>query len=474
MHSRLISNGFGCGSGFVILLASMRILYLDCFSGISGDMFVGALTDLGVAPSVFEWELSKIALEDHHLHFERQERKGIAGVKFGVHAGAVHVHSEHSAHEHQEDHNHHDHGEHHHRGHRHHTDHDSSRQSSPEHTADVQELVSTVHRAYRDIVRLISESDLSDFTKTHSLGVFHRLAVAEAKIHGCPVDDVHFHEVGALDSIVDIVLACVGIENLAVAEIHFSQLVDGQGSIHCAHGEYPIPSPATLEILTGLPLSQVAVPFELITPTGAALVAEFQSSVGNLPLIRPIKTGYGLGNRDLPERANVLRAVLGDKVASSAPERLIEVQATIDDMTPELLGAAIERIRNAGATEAFFSSVQMKKSRPGILLTALCRPDQLAEIQEIILRHTSTFGVRYREVDRLALNRRFVSVTTQYGPLTVKLGLLSGEVIQVAPEFEECRKAAEKAEVPVKAVYDAVLQAYYQGISQKVVAVAHQ
>ena len=446
----------------------MRILYLDCFSGISGDMFVGALTDLGVAPSVFEWELSKIALEDHHLHFERQERKGIEGVKFGVHAGAVHVHSEH---EHHEDHDHqheHDDGDHHHDDdHHHHHGHN--------HASDEQELVPTGgHRTYRDIVQLIDESDLSDFAKKHSLGVFRRLAVAEAKVHGCSIDDVHFHEVGALDSIVDVVLACVGIESLDVAEIHFSQLVDGQGSIHCAHGEYPIPSPATIEILTGLPLSQIAVPFELITPTGAALVAEFQSSVGTFPAIRPIKTGYGLGSRDLAERANVLRAILGEKIISSAPERLIEIEATIDDMSPELLGAAIEKIRETGAAEAFFSSVQMKKSRPGILLTTLCRPDQLAEVQEIILRHTSTFGVRFREVDRLALDRTFVSVTTPYGALAIKLGMLRGEVIQVAPEFEDCRKAAEKAGIPIKTVYDAALQVYYQSITEKVVEVTHQ
>jgi pyridinium-3,5-bisthiocarboxylic acid mononucleotide nickel chelatase len=446
----------------------MRILYLDCFSGISGDMFVGALTDLGVAPSVFEWELSKIALEDHHLHFERQQRKGIEGVKFGVHAGAVHVHSEH---EHHGDHDHqheHDHGDHHH-------DDDHHDHHGHNHAADEQELVPIgEHRTYRDIVQLIDESDLSDFTKKHSLGVFRRLAVAEAKIHGCSIDDVHFHEVGALDSIVDVVLACVGIESLDVGEIHFSQLVDGQGSIHCAHGEYPIPSPATIEILTGLPLSQIAVPFELITPTGAALVAEFQSSVGTFPAIQPIKTGYGLGSRDLAERANVLRAILGEKIISSGPERLIEIEATIDDMTPEFLGAAIEKIREAGAAEAFFSSVQMKKSRPGILLTTLCRPDQLAEVQEIILRHTSTFGVRYREVDRLALDRTFVSVTTPYGTLAIKLGMLRGEVIQVAPEFEDCRKAAEKAGIPIKTVYDAAVQAYYQSITEKVVEVTHQ
>jgi pyridinium-3,5-bisthiocarboxylic acid mononucleotide nickel chelatase len=434
----------------------MRILYLDCFSGISGDMFVGALTDLGVAPSVFEWELSKIDLEEHHLHFERQARKGIGGVKFGVHAGTVHVHPEHED-SHHPDEIHHDHH------------HGSSAHLHPSSAADVpdeREPVSTVHRTYRDIVQLIDESDLSDFTKKHSLGVFHRLAIAEAKIHGCPVDDVHFHEVGALDSIVDVVLACVGIESLAVDEIHFSRLVDGQGSIRCAHGEYPIPSPATLEILIGLPFSQIPVPFELITPTGAALVAEFQNSVGHLPLIRPIKVGYGLGTRDLPVRANVLRAILGEKILSSGPERLTEVQATIDDMSPELLGAAIEKIREAGAVEAFFSSVQMKKSRPGILITALCRPEKLGEIQEIILRHTSTFGVRYREVERLALDRNFVSVATPYGAISIKLGILKDEVIQVAPEFEDCRQAAEKAGVPIKAVYDAVLQAYYHTVSQ--------
>jgi pyridinium-3,5-bisthiocarboxylic acid mononucleotide nickel chelatase len=450
----------------------MRILYLDCFSGISGDMFVGALTDLGVAPSVFEWELTKIALEDHHLHFERQQRKGIAGVKFGVHAGAVHVHAEPEHHEDHDRRHEHDHGDHHHHHHNH-AETGLPGRTSTSHSHEGHEIgsSSTAHRTYRDIVQLIEESDLSDFTKKHSLGVFRRLAVAEAKVHDVSIDDVHFHEVGALDSIVDVVLACVGIESLDVAEIHFSQLVDGQGSIHCAHGEYPIPSPATIEILAGLPLSQIAVPFELITPTGAALVAEFQSSVGTFPAIRPAKTGYGLGSRDLPERANVLRAILGERVVSSGPERLIEVQATIDDMTPELLGAAIEKIREVGATEAFFSSVQMKKSRPGILLTALCRPDQLVDLQEIILRHTSTFGVRYREVDRLTLDRTFVSVNTHYGALAIKLGMLRGEVIQVAPEFEDCRKAAEKAGMPIKAVYDAALQAYYKTVDGSPLAV---
>ena len=439
----------------------MRILYLDCFSGISGDMLVGALTDLGVAPSAFEWELSKLALEDHHLHFEREERKGIGGVKFGVHAGHVHSSTGHAETAEKEanlpdpaDRNGHHHDDHHHEHHHH------ERSEPQSHTGDAHH-----GRSYREIVRLIEGSELSEFAKKHSLGVFRRLATAEAKIHGCNVDDVHFHEVGALDSIVDVVLGCAGIESLNVEEIHFSRLVDGQGSIRCAHGEYPIPSPATLEILSGLPVSQIALPFELITPTGAAFVAEFQHSIGPFPPMRPLKVGYGLGARDLPGRANVLRAILGEKTGSSDPEHLIELQATIDDMSPELLGAAIEKVRVAGALEAFFTSVQMKKSRPGTLITAVCRPHDLAEVQETILRHTSTFGIRYHEVERLALERKFLSVETRYGSVPIKLGILRSEVIQAAPEFEACREAAERANVPLKLVYDAALESYYQTIS---------
>jgi pyridinium-3,5-bisthiocarboxylic acid mononucleotide nickel chelatase len=426
----------------------MRILYLDCFSGISGNMLVGALTDLGVAPSAFEWELNKLPLEDHHLHFERQTRKGISGIHFSVHAGAVHVHSgaesadPHDRHEHRDDH-----------------EHDC--EDSHQHETDDAKHPEHPERAYRDIVHLIEKSDLSDFTKARSLGVFRRLAVAEAKIHGCAIDDVHFHEVGALDSIVDIVLGCFGLEHLKVEEVHFSPLTDGQGSIRCAHGEYPVPSPATLEILQGIPIAQIPLSFELITPTGAAFVAEFQKSVGPFPALRPIKTGYGLGTRDLPDRANVLRAILGEKVETNNSERLVEVQATIDDMSPELLGAAIEKVRGTtGVLEAFFTPVQMKKSRPGILMTVVCRQENSLQIQETMLRHTSTFGVRCHPVDRVILDRKSVDVQTDYGLVSVKLGLLRGEIVQASPEFESCREAADRAGVPARSVYEAAVQAY--------------
>jgi pyridinium-3,5-bisthiocarboxylic acid mononucleotide nickel chelatase len=246
--------------------------------------------------------------------------------------------------------------------------------------------------------------------------------------------------------------------------VHFSSLTEGQGSIRCAHGEYPVPSPATIEILQGIPIAQIPLPFELITPTGAAFVAEFQKSVGPFPALRPIKTGYGLGTRDLPDRANVLRAILGEKVETSNSERLVEVQATIDDMSPELLGAAIEKIRDTtGVLEAFFTPVQMKKNRPGMLLTAVCRRENSAQIQETILRHTSTFGVRCHPVDRVMLDRKSVDIQTDYGLVSVKLGLFRGEVIQASPEFESCREAADRAGVPVRAVFDAAVQGFLAG-----------
>ena len=283
----------------------MRVLFLDCFSGISGDMTVGALCDLGVKPSSFEWELSKLDIGDFHMHFERQKKQGVEGIKFGIHAGATHTHDqdeapeEHGqihvhehAHEHEHEHHDHDHGhEHHHHEH----DHDDYEHG----------------RSYVEIRTLIESSDLSDFVKKHASSIFHRVAVAEAKIHGMTVESVGFHEVGALDSIADIVLACAGIEELGVEKIFCGPLADGRGWIDCAHGRFPIPAPATLEILNGIPVGQIDEPFEFITPTGAAIAAEFAAGFGPMPRLTVEKIGYGLGSRDIPSRPNVLRAVLG-------------------------------------------------------------------------------------------------------------------------------------------------------------------
>jgi uncharacterized protein (DUF111 family) len=263
----------------------MRVLFLDCFSGISGDMTVGALCDLGVKPSAFEWELSKLDIGDFHMHFERQQRQHIAGVKFSIHEGATHVHEsdetepepahdiEHGHEQTQAKTHAHEHDEAHHQAHEH-EDHEHAH-----------------GRSYREIRHLISHSGLSEFVKKHALGIFERIAVAEGKIHGVPTDEVAFHEVGALDSIADVICACAGIEALGVGKVIASELAEGRGWIQSAHGRFPVPAPATLEILAGISVEQIAEPFEFITPTGAAILAEFAASFGPMPRLKVEKIG---------------------------------------------------------------------------------------------------------------------------------------------------------------------------------------
>jgi uncharacterized protein (DUF111 family) len=302
----------------------MKALFLDCFSGISGDMTVGALVDLGVKPSTLEWELSKVDIGHFHMHFDRQQRQSVEGVKFGIHEGSTHSpeqdehgHSHsHGGHEHEHEHgHHHEHDEHcdhgHEHGHHHH-EHEDVHEHDHDHGSEVHHHAHG--RSHRQIRELIEHSELSDFVKKHALSIFARIATAEGKIHGQPAADVEFHEVGALDSIADIICACVGLETLGVEKVFVSALHDGHGTIECAHGTFPVPAPATLEILHGIPLGQIDEPNELITPTGAAIVAEFGASFGPMPKLRSEKIGYGIGTRELASRPNVLRAVLGELV----------------------------------------------------------------------------------------------------------------------------------------------------------------
>lgn len=310
----------------------MKVLFLDCLSGISGDMTVGALVDLGVKPSALEWELSKIALGDFHMHFERAQRQSIEGIHFSIHEGATHheEHHEHAepeagghecgcghehSHEHEEDHGHeaaHEHGREHGHSHDHDHGHECCHEHGHEHGHSHEHEHGHVHgRTHAEIRSLIEASELSPFVKKHALSIFQRIAVAEGKIHGQPPESVGFHEVGALDSIADIVCACVGIEALGIGKVFVSTLHDGHGTIECAHGTFPLPAPATLEILKGISIGQIDEPHELITPTGAAIAAEFGAGFGLMPRMQVERIGYGLGTRDLASRPNVLRAVLG-------------------------------------------------------------------------------------------------------------------------------------------------------------------
>jgi uncharacterized protein (TIGR00299 family) protein len=473
----------------------MRLLYLDCFSGISGDMTVGALCDLGVKPSAFEWELSKLEIGDFHAHWERKMRQNIEGVKFSIHEGATHTHEQdeqaplgsarpgeehHHRHgheeagrgHHQDEHDRHSHeDEHEHEGHKH--PHQEHAGAEHHHHHDEEEDHGHHHegRGYREIRGLIEASDLSKFVKQHAIGIFERIGKAEGKIHGMKPEEVTFHEVGALDSIADIVLACVGIEALAVDRVLVSPLAEGRGWIDAAHGRFPVPAPATLEILAGIPLGSVDEPFEFITPTGAAIVAEFAEAFGPMPAMKIEKIGYGVGGRVLKGRPNVLRAVLGEAVTAPAPvdgyerDTITRMETNIDDLSPEIVGAVTEQLLKAGALDVFLTPIQMKKNRPGVQLTVLCEESAVGRVAELIFRQTTSFGVRMDRVDRLKLERKLHLVSTAWGSVTVKIGFLGGETVQVSPEFESCKALSEKAGQPIRTIYESAVSAWKDGLS---------
>jgi uncharacterized protein (TIGR00299 family) protein len=389
----------------------MRTLYLDCFSGISGDMTVAAIRDLGVEEGVFHSAIAALGLgEAVHLSFSRGFRQSIAGCKFEV-----------QAHDQPGD------------------DHDGH----------------THGRGFGEIRSLIEDSQLSDFVKGKSIAVFRRIAIAEGKIHDIPAENVTFHEVGALDSIADIVAACAGIEALGIESVLASSLVDGSGTMNCSHGSLPVPAPATLEILAGIPIRQIEDAHELITPTGAALLAEFCSSFGPMPEMRIEKIGYGLGTRDTPKRPNVLRSILGDCKDSFGAEtdEITQIETNLDDLSPELAGAAMERLFAAGALDVFFTTAQMKKNRPGFVVTVLCPNEKASELARILLTETTAFGVRMHRAQRLKLRREFHQRETPYGSVRIKLGFLGDELVQAVPEYASCHEVAESAGVSVKDVY---------------------
>ena len=312
--------------------------------------------------------------------------------------------------------------------------------------------------------------------KQKAIGVFQRIADAEGKIHGKPPEQVHFHEVGAVDSIVDIVGACIALEMLGKPRVLSAPVVEGVGWIHCAHGRFPIPAPATLAILgaRGAAVTQCDEPHELVTPTGAALLAELAESFGPMEGLVAEKVGFGLGTRTNKTRPNVLRAVLGTKDPKSeirnpksGPrdweiDTIAVLETNLDDISAEILGNFVERALAAGALEVFHTPIQMKKNRPGVLLTVLCAEADAEKFSEMILRETSAFGVRRHSAERRKLRREFVTVKTAFGEVTVKLGKLNGKVVQAAPEFESCKKIAEQAGVPLKQVYEAALIAFPQ------------
>jgi pyridinium-3,5-bisthiocarboxylic acid mononucleotide nickel chelatase len=439
----------------------MRVAYLECFSGISGDMFLGALVDAGVSPQLLQNTVAALGL-GAKLEISRVVRSGISATKVDVWVDgekdmpreeywakqeAPHAHDNHHDHKHEHSHeHHHSHGE-------------SSRAGAPaphkhEHS----------HRGLTEIRKIISAAQISESAKRTAISIFEALGAAEAKIHAVPVETIHFHEVGSVDAIVDIVCAAVGVEALGVDEIVCSSLNVGGGMVKCAHGTFPVPAPATVALLKDAPVYSADVQAELVTPTGAAIVKTLAKQFGGFPEMRIDRSAYGAGSRDFPGHPNVLRIVIGEATAKmtgkTESDTISVLEANLDDLNPQVFGYVMDRLLEEGALDVFGVPVQMKKNRPGTLLTVLCRPEDADKLIQLIFSETTTLGVRRREESRQTLARRWESVRTEWGEVRIKIASMNGTVTNYAPEYEDCRRIAEEHHVPLKVVMQEAAREY--------------
>jgi len=418
-----------------------RLLYFDCFSGISGDMVLGALIDAGLPVAELKLALGSLAVSGYDVSASRVLRAGVSATRFSVYES-----HEHHAHD-QEHHEHgHDHGEHH--------------EHTHDHTGDHHDHRHAPHRSLPEIYELIDRSALSASGRGRARALFQRLAEAEAAIHQMPVERVHLHEVGALDSIIDIVGAVYALEWTGADRIVCSPLNVGGGTVRSAHGLFPVPAPATVRLLGDAPIYSGTVQKELVTPTGALIATSYASSFGPIPAMAVERVGYGAGERDHSETPNVLRVLIGRAADQVEAERVVVIECEIDDMNPQLFGVAMERLYAAGALEVFYVSVQMKKNRPGTLLTVVAVPGKRAALAEIIFRETTTIGVRYSEVDRECLRREIVHVKTPLGDVRFKLAWREGKVVNAVPEFEDLSALATAHGLSVKDVQAIAVHAY--------------
>ncbi len=383
----------------------MKIAYFDAFSGISGDMTVGALLQLGVPLDALREELSKLPLSGYRLHHTVRELSGIQASKFHV-----------------------------------------------EVTDPLGE------RSFRAIARMLQDSTLSAPVKETALRIFTVLAEAEGHVHGVTPEAVHFHEVGAIDSIVDIVGTAFGLSTLGIERVYVSSLPMGKGLVPSRHGVLPVPGPATMELLKGWPVRFNDGEAEMVTPTGAAIVAAVGQR-GALPQMQVMAIGYGAGERTLRDRPNLLRIVMGEPVGVTREEQLLVLETNIDDLNPELYAYVMERLFDCGARDVVCIPIQMKKNRPGVLLWVLCDPADRETLSGVIFAETSTLGLRSYPVTRVALRRETQEVTTPYGTIRVKVAHTPGGYVNHAPEYEDCKRLARAHAVPLKLVYEAALRA---------------
>lgn len=385
----------------------MKIAYLDCASGISGDMTLGALVDAGVDLAALNAGIQTLGIPNVRLAASTVKKKGFRATQITV--------------EHE-----------------------------PEHK----------HRHLYHITAMIDASSITHAQKDLAHRIFRRLAEAEAKVHNSTIEKVHFHEVGAVDSIADIVGAAIGWDLLGADRVVCSAVPTGSGFVEIAHGRCAIPAPATAELLTGIPLAESSVLCELTTPTGAAILAELVDSFGPVPAMTIERIGYGAGQKDLEQQANLLRLLVGRSDEAPGEERLWVVETNLDDMSGELVGHAIGRLWDAGALDVYTSAIQMKKNRPGVTLSVLCGADQVAAVEAILFRETTTLGVRRWQVERRKLRRETRQVETPWGKVDGVVAWLDAKSARFSPEFESCRRLADAQGLPLKTVYDAAQSAF--------------
>jgi uncharacterized protein (TIGR00299 family) protein len=414
----------------------MTVLYYDCFSGISGDMNLGAMVDIGVDPEYLKTELAKLNLEGYSINFQTDSRKGISGTRAIVtihketHGAGHDPFHEPGNHSHKREIR--EHGTITHEAH----GNEAEEHEAEEHEAHEFEASEPDHRNLRDIKKIINKSRLNDFVKTTSLDIFQKVAEAEAKVHAKSINEIHFHEVGAIDSIVDIVGAAICYDYLKPDKIISSSVELGGGFTRCEHGIFPAPAPATAEILKNIPVKSGAVQSETTTPTGAAILATLADEfTDNIHFIIH-KTGYGVGTKDF-DIPNVLRVHLGD-------------------MNPEMYGHIMDLLFEKGADDVFITPIIMKKARPASKISVLCRPEIDGEIINILLTHTTSLGVRKHKVDKMVLKREFQEIMTKYGPVTLKTAIYKGKKLKSKPEYEDCIRIAKEKNIPVHLVYQEI------------------
>ena len=390
-------------------MKTQRVAYFDCYSGISGDMILGALFDLGVQPSKIRKALQTLDIQGYKLKSNRVQRGLIAGTKAQV----------------------------------------SLQQTKHSHASA---------RKYSDIKKIISNSDLSLNSKKISQEIFKRIAQVEAAIHKTTMEKIHFHEVGAVDSIVDIVGGVVALESLKLDSIYSSPLNVGEGFVQCAHGSLPVPAPATLKLLKGIPIFSSGVKKELTTPTGAAMIGFYANHFGSLPAMNIVGDGYGAGDHIIPEMPNMLRVILGETFTAFNDE-LVVIETNIDDMNPEFYEVTMDSLFKAGALDVYLTPIIMKKGRPANKISVLSSEINRKVMTEILLLETSSFGVRFFSVGRTVLDRKVKTVKTSWGPVKIKIGILNGDVVQASPEYEDCKKISIKKKVSIRVIYE---EAHFQ------------